>query len=70
MSEPMRGVCRLCGRDTVGQWFPAWVTESFTNWDMLVPGDIVCADCAPWFEQRSQALADKLGRDKATAESK
>ena len=60
----MQGRCRFCGGQGEGPAFSVWVRESFTNWDRLLPGEIVCAGCLPWFDQQSAELARLVGKDK------
>lgn len=60
----MRGVCRFCGSDSEGVAFDKWVRVTFTNWDDLLPGNILCADCVFWFEESSAELAQRVGKEK------
>jgi len=57
-------VCRICGKQAIGDDFNSWARPTFTNWDVLYPGDIICEDCAFWFQQKSTALQEKMGKDK------
>jgi hypothetical protein len=58
-------ICRICGKDKQdGVPFDAWVKDTFTNWDSLYPGDILCRDCQFWFNQRSTELQRRMGKDK------
>lgn len=58
------GACRTCGADGVGVPFGAWVKEGFTNHDLLLPGLIVCRACLFCFEDKSELLMRRTGRDK------
>ena len=57
-------ICRICGKDSAGQPFDDWVKKTFTNWDDLLPGDIICENCLFWFDERSEKLARRVGKDK------
>jgi hypothetical protein len=57
-------ICRFCGRQSEGQLFQEWCKDTFTDHDKLKPGEIICNDCAFWFEELSPALAAKVGKDK------
>lgn len=58
-------ICRFCGQNKEeGQYFSEWVRPTFTDHDKLLPGEIVCKDCAFWFEESSQLLAGITGKDK------
>lgn len=56
--------CRICGNPGGGQDFDAWVPKTFTNWDLLFPGEVICDACAFWFAQRSEELARRTGKEK------
>lgn len=58
------GTCRICGNEGKGQFFVQWVKPTFTDWDKLLPGDIICSDCAFWFEESSLELARITGKEK------
>ncbi len=60
----MNGICRICGQLGEGQSFDAWVRDTFTNWDLLHPGEIICSGCLFWFEQHSTELQSRMGKDK------
>lgn len=58
-------ICRICGNRAVkGQPFDEWVRPTFTDWDKLVPGDAICSDCLFWFEEQSEELARRVGKEK------
>ena len=58
------GTCRICGLETEGLLFNDWVRKTFTNFDQLVEGTIICHDCLFWFDESSAELAAKMGKDK------
>lgn len=60
----MKGTCRFCGREGEGVPFEEWVKPTFTDWDKLVPGGIVCNDCLFWFQEKSEGLARRMGKEK------
>lgn len=57
-------ICRICGKAGEGAPFAGWVRDTFTNYDLLKPGTIICNDCMFWFEQRSTELQRRMGKDK------
>jgi hypothetical protein len=58
------GRCRICGLSRTGQPFDVWVKPTFTDWDKLQPGEIICDECLAWFDERSEILATRVGKDK------
>jgi len=44
--------------------FEKWVRPTFTDRDKLVNGSIACGDCLFWFEERSDELARRMGKEK------
>ena len=60
----MDGICRVCGELGSGEEFDRWARPTFTDWDKLQPGTIICDSCAWWFQERSEELQAKTGRDK------
>ncbi len=60
----MNGTCRFCGRISHGELFSNWVKPTFMDWDKLLPGEIICSDCAFWFEEKSEELARRVGKEK------
>lgn len=61
----MIGKCRFCGNDDVdGTSFDKWVKPTFTDFDKLQPGEIVCDSCMFFFNEQSQELAERMGKDK------
>lgn len=59
-----QGKCRFCGQNGQGIAFSDWVKDSFTDWDKLQPGVIVCNSCLFWFDEQSAELAQRVGKDK------
>jgi len=59
-----RGTCRVCGLLGVGLPFIDWVRPTFTDWDKLQPGDILCQPCQFAFCERSELLAARVGKEK------
>jgi hypothetical protein len=64
MLETHEGVCRLCGRDGRGVAFVAWVKPTFTDFDKLKPGDLVCVACQFCTTEATPGLAERAGKDK------
>lgn len=60
----MNGQCRLCGQTAEGLAFGDWVKATFTDWDKLLPGQIICHPCLFWFNEASPELAARVGKDK------
>ena len=58
------GHCRLCGAEGSGLPFAEWVKPTFTNWDLLRPGTIVCTACQFCTEHTSALLQARTGKDK------
>lgn len=58
-------ICRICGQEKViGQSFNDWVKDTFTNHNLLYPGNIICHDCFFWFDEHSVVLQQKVNKDK------
>lgn len=58
------GICRLCGDTGEGIPFDAWIKDTFTNHDLLRPGEIICDGCQFCTDTKSQTLTEVTGRDK------
>jgi hypothetical protein len=57
--------CRVCGQNKDGIDFNRWVKQNFTNYDLLVgDGDVICNECLFWFDQNSEELQKRVGKDK------
>lgn len=57
-------ICRICGNDGEGMLFDEWVRPTFTDHDKLQAGDIICDKCLFWFDERSEELARRVGKEK------
>jgi len=64
MIEDAHGVCRLCGSDSRGTPFVKWVKDTFTNYDLLQPGEIICCACQFCASEQTPTLAERTGKDK------
>ena len=64
MLGSLSGVCRGCGETGIGLPFGEWVRTTFTDWDKLVPGEIICHACQFAFGEASSELAQRVGKDK------
>lgn len=58
------GRCRFCGNESTGEAFSTWVKPTFTDFDKLQTGEIVCHDCLFFFNEASTELAARMGKDK------
>lgn len=58
---PQQGICRVCGQDTAGVAFAAWVRDSFMDHDKLGPGTLLCVPCQFIFEEKSVVLQAQRG---------
>jgi len=59
-----KGICRICGQNGIGLPFSAWVRDTFTDWDKILPGEIICHACQFIFAESSEILAARVGKDK------
>lgn len=59
-----KGACRICGRGGAGLPFGRWVRRTFTDHDLLLPGDIICQPCQVLFDERNEELARRVGKNK------
>lgn len=58
------GICRITAEEAIGQPFNKWVRDTFTNHDVLHPGDIISNEALFCFDEASMLLQQKTGRDK------
>ena len=58
------GICRACGRLGEGLEFESWVRDTFTDWNRLQAGSILCQACQFCFTDQNEVLTAKLGKDK------
>jgi len=56
------GICRSCGLPGTGASFSTWVRSTFTDFDKLTSGEIVCAACLFCFEDANPVLDARLGK--------
>jgi len=59
-----QGICRITGVEGVGTPFNNWVKDTFTNHDLLHHGDIISNEALFCFDEASELLQKKTGRDK------
>lgn len=64
MPGDVAGVCRTCGAAAVGLPFGRWVKDTFNDHDKLLPGEIVCRACLFCFEDASELLTRRVGKEK------
>lgn len=60
----MNGQCRFCGQNSEGVAFDDWAKPTFTDFDKLQGGEIVCNACLFFFDEASQELAERMGKEK------
>jgi len=60
----IEGVCRVCGRRDTGLSFNRWVRPTFTDFDKLQPGTVICQACQFSFAECSELLARRVGKEK------
>lgn len=58
------GTCRVCGNAGYGVSFSDWVRDTFTDHDKLKVGEILCDACQFCFEESSELLRQRVGKDK------
>lgn len=58
------GQCRLCGTHADGYPWAAWVKDTFTDHDVLGPGETICLACVFCADDHSLVLQQRTGRDK------
>jgi len=58
------GTCCVCGADGIGLPFRDWVRDTFTDWDKLQAGNIICQACQFAFCETSELLAARVGKDR------
>lgn len=59
------GSCSLCGATGAGVPLGEWLKPSFTNYDLLRPGDIICVACQFAADDNSALLQERTGKEKA-----
>ncbi len=58
------GTCRLCRTDTNGMPFDSWVKPTFTNFDLLCQGTIICSACQFCTTEQTPTLQERVNKDK------
>jgi hypothetical protein len=58
------GICRITGMKTRGVPFSSWVKDTFTDYGSLYPGDIIGHEALFCFDEASELIMRKTGRDK------
>lgn len=59
-----KGVCRFTGLEGVGVPFKKWVKPTFSDFDCLVPGDIVSNQAMLMFDEKSDYIRRQTGKEK------
>lgn len=59
------GPCRTCNSNATGLLFSQWVKPTFTDHDKLTPGTIICHACLFCFDEASEAIQQRTGKEKA-----
>jgi hypothetical protein len=59
-----KGVCRITGKKSTGTPFEKWVKNTFNDHDRLFPGDIISNEAMFCFDESSEIVQKKTGRDK------
>jgi len=60
----MQGQCKFCGQPSEGVAFEKWVKPTFTDFDKLQAGEIVCNACLFFFDEASAELAERMSKEK------
>lgn len=60
----MQGQCRFCGQASEGVAFEKWVKPTFTDFDKLQSGEIVCNACLFFFDEANAELTQRMGKEK------
>lgn len=63
-SGDLHGGCRICGQDNPGLSFDDWVRPTFTDWDKVLPGGVICHACQFSFVEASELLAARVEKEK------
>lgn len=59
-----KGVCRIIGNESTGMNFEKWVRVTFNDHDRLYPGSIISNEAMFCFDEASEIVQRKTGRDK------
>ena len=58
------GVCRITGKKSKGVLFSDWVKDTFNDHDRLYPGNIISNEAMFCFDESSEIIQKKTGREK------
>lgn len=58
------GICRITGEKGIGVPFNKWVKKTFNDWAYLKPGDIISNEAMFCFDEKSEIIQRKTGREK------
>lgn len=59
-----KGTCRITGKESTGIKFGKWVKSTFNDYAYLQPGDIISNEALFCFDEQSDYLRLKTGREK------
>lgn len=59
-----KGTCRITGKEGTGLLFDKWVRGTFNDHDFLFPGTIISNEALFCFDESSEIIQKKTGRDK------
>lgn len=59
-----KGVCRITGKEGVGILFEKWVRKTFNDYNSLMPGNIISNEALFCFDEASDAVKEKTGKEK------
>lgn len=59
-----KGICRITGEESIGVNFEKWVRDTFNDHDRLFPGSIISNEAMFCFDEASEIVQAKTGRDK------
>lgn len=60
----VQGICRITGKKSEGVLFEEWVRNTFNDHDSLFPGTIISNQALFCFDESSEIIQNKTGRDK------
>lgn len=60
----VKGVCRITGEESAGLDFNKWVRPTFNDYDHLLPGTIISNEALFCFDEASEELMLKVGKEK------
>ena len=62
------GICRITGKPSKGLPFNKWVRDTFTDHGSLKPGSIISNEALFCFEEASEIVMKRAGKEKASLE--